>query len=613
MAYFISSVLRLRSQVAAGMLIVACLVFHPAKAMAQSNMAGMQMKELPAPDKLPAPLKMTGLGNSHIAIKATPEAQFWFDQGLNEMHDFWDYESLRSFEQSVRVDPNCAMCYWGLYHALVFRNSGGSGYSQQALANAVRLKDHAGKAGQLYIEAAVASDDAAKAAQGDRPNNDKEVAVWRVLVKKYPGDVQARIFLAESVIDGYDENGELKKGTKEAIVILQDVLKTNPDDSAANHYWIHAVEASAHPEQALHSATILASLAPSSGHMVHMPGHIFYRVGDYAQAEHWFAASSAVDEVYMRSQHVDVDDDWNYVHNLMYGIADLMEEGKLAEAVTLSGKLPGARGQLRETLYTFSPRDSMSRIDPQIPVALRTGNWPHVLRLLQSTRPEASLENLTFLAGQLREFAAGMQAVESGDLAAAQSASVRLDADLWHMSQKTKDAPKEKKEDTTKTPLMVAVMPDALPAPLLSNLSVMSLELRASILAGQKHLSEAKALFAEAALEEKGLGYHEPPNYIRPVGEAEGAALMRAGDYTGAHQAYASALLERPKSGFILFGMARSSEAAGDAASARREYAEFTEAWRNGDRNLPQMEHARVYLGGPGAPGGQTRSAAVLP
>ncbi len=610
MAYFISSVSKLRGQAAAGVLIAVCLAFHPARAMAQSSMAGMEMKELPAPDKLPAPLKMTGLGNSHIAIKAMPEAQFWFDQGLNELHDFWDYESLRSFEQAVRVDPNCAMCYWGLYYALVFRNSGGSGYSQQALANAVRLKGHAGKAGQLYIEAAVASEDAAKAAQGGRPNNDKEVAVWRVLVKKYPGDVQAKVFLAESVIDGYDENGEPKKGTKEAITILQSVLKTNPDDSAANHYWIHAVEASAHPEQALRSATILASLAPSSGHMVHMPGHIFYRVGDYAQAEHWFAASTAVDEAYMRGQHVVVDDDWNYVHNLMYGVANLMEEGKLAEAVTLSGKLPGARGQLTETLYTFSPRDSMSRIDPQIPVALRTGNWLRVLVLLRNTRPEASLENLTFLAGQLREFAAGMQAVESGDLAAAQSASVRLDADLWRMSQKTKDAPKGKKEDRTEMPLRVPVMPDALPAPLLANLSVMSLELRASILSGQKHLPEGKALFAEAALEEKALGYHEPPNYIRPVGEAEGAALFRAGDFAGAHQAYASALLERPKSGFSLYGMGRSSEAAGDAATARKEYAEFTEAWKDGDRNLPQMEHARTYLDGGG---GQTRRAAILP
>ena len=170
-----------------------------------------------------------------------------------------------------------------------------------------------------------------------RPDDAKEIAIWRQLVKEYPTDLQAKIFLSGSVRDGYDEAGEPKKGTKESIAILQEVLKTAPNDSAANHYWIHAMEASAHPEQALESATVLASLAPASGHMVHMPGHIFYRVGDYAQAEQWFAASTAVDEQYMREQHVDVDDDWNYIHNLMYGVANLMEEGKLQEATDALG------------------------------------------------------------------------------------------------------------------------------------------------------------------------------------------------------------------------------------------------------------------------------------
>ena len=107
-----------------------------------------------------------------------------------------------------------------------------------------------------------------------------------------------------------------------------------------------------------------------------MPGHIFYRVGDYAHAETWFAQSTAVDEAYMHSQHISVDDDWNYVHNLMYGIANLMEEGKLQQATTLSAKLTNARGDSPATLYAFSPRDQMSRISPLLPVALRTADWP---------------------------------------------------------------------------------------------------------------------------------------------------------------------------------------------------------------------------------------------
>ena len=96
----------------------------------------------------------------------------------------------------------------------------------------------------------------------------------------------AKLFLAGTLRDGYDDNGEPRKEQKEQIALIQEVLKNAPNDSAANHYWIHAVEASPHPEQALKSAALLASLAPASGHMVHMPGHIYYRAGNYAEAEH---------------------------------------------------------------------------------------------------------------------------------------------------------------------------------------------------------------------------------------------------------------------------------------------------------------------------------------
>lgn len=571
--------------------------------MAQSAMAGHDMsamKEIPPPEKLPVPVHMDGIGNSRLAITATPEAQIWFTQGLNLLHDFWEYESARAFEQGIRVDPNCAMCYWGLEQALVFRLDKPTAYSRQALASAVRLKDRVTKAEQLYIEAAAAEQDAAKSEP--EAESKKEVEIWRQLVKENPSDPQAKIFLSSSLRDGYDDAGEPKKGTQEAIALLEEVLKAAPDDSAANHYWIHAVEASAHPEQALRSATILASLAPASGHMVHMPGHIFYRVSDYAQAEHWFAASTAVDEKYMQTQHVDVDDDWNYVHNLMYSIANLMEEGKLEAATTLSSKLPGARGVLQTTLYLGSPRDGFARLDPRLPVALRTANWPQVLDLLKDAKPEQKFENLNFLAGALREFAEGMQALETDALTDAETSSLKLDAELWRMSQKIKDAPKKPQEDDAKkseqAPLMLPVMPDAFPAPLVSNLSIMSLELRASILAKKKQLTEAKVLFEQAAREEKNLGYREPPAFIRPVGETAGDMLMKAADYAGAHEQYAKALIERPKSGFPLYGMARSSEAAGDSAAAQLEYKKFVDTWKNGDPASLELKHARQYLAG---------------
>src|ERR1700733_15406254 len=149
-------------------LCVAVVLFPAGSACGQMNMAGhdmggMQMKEVPAPEKLAPPLKMTGIGNSHITITTTPEAQAWFDQGLNLLHDFWNYESERAFEEAVRVDPQCAMCFWGLEPALLFQNDHGSGYSKAALASEVKLKGRVSRQEQLYIEAASAAEEASAA------------------------------------------------------------------------------------------------------------------------------------------------------------------------------------------------------------------------------------------------------------------------------------------------------------------------------------------------------------------------------------------------------------------------------------------------------------------
>ena len=583
-----------------GCLVVA--VSSPAQMNMSSHDMG-KMVPVPAPETLPAPLKMDGLGNSHLKITATPEAQMWFDQGLNEQHDFWNYEAARSFEQAIRVDPKCAMCYWGLSQAVNFYRSMDGGYSKAALDQAVALKGHASKKEQLYIEATVAEQLQGNNDQGtaspDPKIESKATQLWRKAVAKDPKDNQAKIFLALSLEDGYTDAGEPKPGTQKAIDILAEVLKASPDDSAVNHYWIHAMEPSSHPERAIESAKRLASLSPASGHMVHMPGHIFYRTGDYADADIWFARSTAVDEAYMRAQHVKVDDDWNYVHNLMYGIDNLMQEGKLQEASVLSGKLAGARGEFVDTLYTFAPRDSMTRVNAQLPIALRTGNWRAVQSLLSESKPDGKLENLNFLSGELKTFATGMLAAQNGDLKTAQSTSNELDADLWHKTQAIKDAPQpEEKKSKPGDPVMAMSMPDAMPEPLLASLSIMSLELRASILADQKRLPEAKKLFTQAALEEKKLGYREPPTYIRPVGETEGFALLNAGDAEGAHAAFAAALVDRPHSGFALYGMARSSEAEHHTEIARDEYVKFLDAWRNADAAAPEVAHAHQYLTG---------------
>jgi hypothetical protein len=595
-------------------LMSVCLIVGSAQRIAAQTGMGchaMETREEVSPEKLPPPQKLSGIGNAHIHITATPEAQMWFDQGLNLLHDFWDYESVRAFQQGVRVDANCAMCYWGIYQAEKFRHSNSKYFANQALAKAVSLKGHANKAERLYIEASAAAEAAEKSEKDDKKAGDsKEVQLYRKLVKNNPKDMQARVYLANSLSDGYDDNDQARAGQKEALAIFQTVLKEDPENSAANHYWIHAVEASPHPEQALHSAEILGRLAPTSGHMVHMPGHIFYRTGDYPRAKESFAASMRADEQYMQSQHISVDDDWNYAHNFMYAIANLMEAGQLNEATALSGKLTQARGQLENTLYPWSPRDAISRLDPRLPVALRAADWTAALDLLKSSDPPQTLPNLQFLARQLTQFALGMQALDAHHSPVAESASAQFDAELWRLSNRLKDEEaaksKEKEKDTDKksqdaAPPKLQLMPDALPKPLANNLSIMSLELRAGLLMAKKQNAEAKKLYAQAAQEEKALGYHEPPAYVRPVAETEAAAFMAASDWPAAKSAYKEALVQRPRSGFPLYGIAMASEQSGDTKAAATEYADFLAAWKSADPNLSQIAHARDYVASHGA------------
>lgn len=522
-----------------------------------------------------------------MRISATPEAQMWFNQGLNLLHDFWDYESARAFEQSVRVDPHCAMCYWGLYEALSFYHGTERGYAPQALAKAVSLENRASKRERLYIEATAAGQqDFENARRGVRTS--KSLDLWRKLVKKYPKDTEARLFLWDAT------------GGPQNLGLLQSVLKQEPNNSAANHLYIHALEGTDHPEKALHSAEILAGLAPNSGHIVHMPGHIFFRLGDYARAEKAFTASMKTDESYMREQHVAPDYDWNYVHNLMYAVANLLEEGKINEANKLSMKIPAARGELEPAQYIFMARDSITRLNPRLPVALRTADWAQVIHLLRANPAPAGKPHLDWLRSELACLAAGMQAVETHRLQQAQESSLELDAGLWRMSQELSNIRKTRQpvrnQAAPKNPPTLEVKPDALLWTLLNNLAVHSLELRASIQAAQGNTTEAKNLFAKAITAEKALGYHEPPIYIRPVGEAEGAAMLAAGYWAAAKAAYEEALKERPRSGFPLYGLALTSEKSGDAKTAAKEYADFLAAWKNADPNLVQVRHARAYL-----------------
>jgi hypothetical protein len=193
-----------------------------------------------------------------------------------------------------------------------------------------------------------------------------------------------------------------------------------------------------------------------------------------------------------------------------------------------------------------------------------------------------------------------MRALDRGDMIAAKAASERLDAGLWRAKQDAADASAGKKPEAAEkkdAAPMLPINPDAQQDPILKAFSVASLELRAGVLLAQNKMEAAKKIYTQAAAEEKTLGYHEPPFYIRPVAETEAAALLRAKDFAGAKTAYDAALVERPASGFELYGIARTKELSGDKGGARAEYQAFLKAWPSADASLPEVAHAKEAVG----------------
>jgi hypothetical protein len=196
------------------------------------------------------------------------------------------------------------------------------------------------------------------------------------LVDHYPDNIDFKLLFALDTMHGYDK-GDASAGSVYSQAMLRELLHDHPDNAAANHYWIHAIEPSDHPDWALESAEKLGKLAPQSGHMVHMPGHIFYRMGDYERARQIFLAAKHVDEDYMATQHVAIANDWNYAHNLSYLIADCAEEGRYAEALEHTHSLAGLADDPDHSknpgFYVMQIGSTESRL------AIRFADWDHVI------------------------------------------------------------------------------------------------------------------------------------------------------------------------------------------------------------------------------------------
>jgi len=507
---------------------------------------------------------MPGLGDVHHPTSTkNPEAQSFFDQGLALIYAFNHEEALRSFQRAAELDPQCAMAHWGIALAV------GPNYNDpepdmnrekmawDAVQHGIQLAANGPPEERAYLDAL-----ATRYSIEPKPDLKQLGTFYKnamgELSKKYPDDLDAATLYAESAMDLHpwqlwSADGKPAEGTEEIIATLQSVIKRNPNHTGANHFLIHAVEASPHPEQALDSANRLAKLAPGAGHLVHMPAHIYIRVGDYRDAAETNEQAAEVDRQYIQKFNVTgMYPAMYYSHNLHFLAVAAAMDGRFAEANK-------AAAQLVEHISPMLKQIPMVEgfLPTELLILVKFHRWEEVLKYPEPDRAAPT-------AHALWHFARGMAY-------AAQSRFPEAEAER----QKLFDAADKLPEDAT----------------LGFNKSRDLLSLAAHLLEG--HISLARVSipaavehFRQAAKIEDSLRYDEPPDWYIPARESLGRALMTASHFEEAEKVFREELVHHPNSGRALFGLWQSLQAEGKKADAKRVETDFRAAWKDAGGKL---------------------------
>lgn len=500
---------------------------------------------------------------THKVTTSSPEARQYFDQGLRFIYGFNHDEATRSFKEAARLDPNCAMAYWGIAFTL------GPNYNlptdpdrakaaYEATQKAVTLAPQVSEKERAYIEA-IAKRYVADP-QADRKALDVAFAdAMREVAKRYPDDLDAVTLFAESMMnvrpwDLWTADGDPQPGTEEIVSALESVLKRNPDHLGAAHYYIHAVEASRQPERAERYADRLGKVAPGAGHLVHMPSHIYMRVGRYKDANVSNARAAKVDEDYLETHNVQgVYRIMYYPHNVHFQWAAATMEGRSKEA------LKAARKLVAQTSVEFIKQMPMVEfVPPTLLFGLaRFGKWHEIL---QQPPPPAELQYTTAIWHYVR----GLAFAATGNL-----------------------------EEAMIKQAQVTEMATAMPADRLvgQNSAAALLNVAAKTLQGEIAARRGNAEVAISALEEAvrlqdALKYEEPPPWYFPVRQSLGAVLLKAGRAADAEQVYRDDLKMNPENGWSLFGLARSLRVQKKGKEASAVERRFRKAWARADVRL---------------------------
>ena len=547
----------------------------PAAAAMSMPMSGpmtMRMTMAPMPqvyggqaDKPGAPV-FKGLGRHHHPISSrNARTRLYFDQGINLLFGFNHAEAIRSFREAARLDRRCAICWWGVAFALgpninmSMQNDAGTP-AWQALAKARALERFASPEERGWIEALAArySSDP----KADRKALDEAFAqamgrLWRA----WPSDLDAGVFYAEAMMDTqpwdyWGLDGVTPKGHATEIVgALESIIRRSPEHPGALHLYIHAVEATTTPERAEAAADRLATLMPGAGHVVHMPSHIYYRVGRYEDAVRANERAAKVDEDYFAACKAQGFYPVGYYgHNIHFLWTSSEMQGRYAASIAAARRLVKAvdavnqaRSNPQVELYVFTPMATL----------VRFGKWNEVLA---EPAPAADLK----LDTAVWLYARGFALADTGDLAGARQARDALAAAA--------------KADFSK--LEAA----AIPAGGMAKLALTLLDGEIARRSGD--LGAAVVSFGYAVGLEHDLGYTEPPYWHQPSAHLLGAALLQANRPVEAEAAYRESLTSYREDGWALNGLAHALDAQGKTAEADTVRAEFAKAWRFADVKL---------------------------
>jgi len=508
---------------------------------------------------------LPGLGPVHHPVSTRVEdAQRFFDQGLALIYAFNHDEAARAFAKAAELDPKLAMAHWGYALAvgpnynLTAVDPAANKAALDAVARAAALVEHASPAERAYIAALAKRYSADLKADKQKLLADYSAAM-RTVAADHPDDLDAATLFAESAMtlrpwELWTRDGKPQPGTEEILRTLESVLRRNPDHTGANHYYIHAIEASPNPERGLPSADRIGRLAPGAGHLVHMGGHIYMRVGDYAGAARANTQAARVDGHWiLTSGATGIYPMMYYSHNIHFlAIAHAMQ-GRATDAVSAAESLAG---HVVPHLKAMPMLEGFVATSDLVRVRFRL--WDAILT---AEPPPAGFKYLA----AIRHFARGCALSSQGKLADARPELAALEALV-------KEIPPElaaSDRNTARAVLAVAV-------PLL----------KARIAELEKDRPAARAALHKAIDAEDALLFVEPPDWYIPAREALGGLLLRMGDAAGAERAFREDLVRNPRHGRSLFGLAAALRAQGKADAARFVDAEFKSAWKNADTKL---------------------------